>query len=998
MAEPTKQEIQDVFKKLSLHRANKNCFDCHASIDNNCWTSIPFGIFLCTDCGALHRGFGTHVSFVRSTVLDKWTWEQLRAMTLGGNAAAKEYFNKFPGSDSKDAKTKYSSKIGTAYKEKLAQRVKEDMLAHPGKHGLEAHTEDAGSSIKSGVSTPAAGADDDFFNTWNQPKKASPTNSTISPTLTGPPVVGLGSSTANRISSTAASRPVKSTLTSTRKTGTATKPMKLGAKKAGTLSFEEAEARAKAEAERIEKLGFEAAEEERLQKLAAEKAKAEAAKAVQNGETPIGTRTSYYQANAADKSRVSSEDVERLGMGMGRMGFGAAPTSKPSSARMGFGGMGGGYSPQVEENVTSAREKFGNQKAISSDQYFGRNQYDADAQAEASSRLQSFSGATSISSNQYFGRPEESPTLASDVSLSSLSNLSGSELAKKLGQADLTTLKNAVQTGAGKFDLDAANKVLHIPELVNVIASFLTPSSIAACALLSRELNALFTPYIYGDIHIPTQRQEFLFIRRRDAAEAVARHRERIRSITIGSHNVMRAISLALKDQPTNIRTLQLHWQGPDYKYDDGGFHPSYYNNDQCPEWDVTLIHLLANCPRLETLDMDLTMINIPNIETAFQGLTHLKRLRIRGFRGAEAHPATLAGVIDHLPASIEELTLDMGLSRDQTEEPEFVPHGNRTHLKKLTVSASLLRTESSVAQRIFYRCLALKSLSITGLFQRRPDAAQLSEALLNLCPALDDLNIDTEDYTAEDEDLAEIISSRLPATVTPAPLLAAPVAPGTLTPPTSPQHSQSQPRYAMAWKSIEIRAPKFGPLASAAIASHGPTLERVVLGERGLEIPHLEELLATATNLKTLVSLSKKGPKYNNTFLQPSSVGQRPWICADTLEELQLSLRPGKCKRAARETLMTRLGELEELRVLHLHNGISKNGGFTDFSLDNGELHRLAGLKNLEVFELKHLRHKIGDEERAWMGREWPKLKRTCLECDWRHHEETPAPRKRRR
>ncbi|KAF9952941.1 ADP-ribosylation factor GTPase activating protein, ER-Golgi transport, partial [Mortierella alpina] len=270
-------------------------------------------------------------------------------MTLGGNAAAREYFNKFPGSDSKDAKTKYSSKMGITYKEKLAQRVKEDMLAHPGKHGLEAHTEDAGNSIKSGVSTPAAAADDDFFNTWNQPKKASPTNSATPPSMAGPPVVGLGSSTANRMSSTAASRPVKSTLTSARKTGTATKPMKLGAKKAGTLSFEEAEARAKAEAERIEKLGFEAAEEERLQKLAAEKAKTEAAKAVQNGEAPpTGARTSYYHANAADKSRVSSEDVERLGMGMGRMGFGAAPTSKPSSARMGFGGMGGGYSPQVE--------------------------------------------------------------------------------------------------------------------------------------------------------------------------------------------------------------------------------------------------------------------------------------------------------------------------------------------------------------------------------------------------------------------------------------------------------------------------------------------------------------------------------------------------------------------------------------------------------------------------------------------------------------------------
>ena len=58
---------------------------------------------------------------------------------------------------------------------------------------------------------------------------------------------------------------------------------------------------------------------------------------------------------------------------------------------------------------TTAREKFGSQKAISSDQFFGRNNYDSKAQAEASSRLQSFSGATAISSSQYFGRDEEQP-------------------------------------------------------------------------------------------------------------------------------------------------------------------------------------------------------------------------------------------------------------------------------------------------------------------------------------------------------------------------------------------------------------------------------------------------------------------------------------------------------------------------------------------------------------------------------------------------------------
>jgi ADP-ribosylation factor GTPase-activating protein 2/3 len=45
--------------------------------------------------------------------------------------------------------------------------------------------------------------------------------------------------------------------------------------------------------------------------------------------------------------------------------------------------------------------------AISSDQYFGRGNYDPNASAEAQTRLRDFQGATAISSNAYFGRPEE---------------------------------------------------------------------------------------------------------------------------------------------------------------------------------------------------------------------------------------------------------------------------------------------------------------------------------------------------------------------------------------------------------------------------------------------------------------------------------------------------------------------------------------------------------------------------------------------------------------
>lgn len=53
-------------------------------------------------------------------------------MKVGGNAAATEFFNKSP-SINKDAKTKYTSRVAIAYKEKLEQRKAEDMIRYGSK-------------------------------------------------------------------------------------------------------------------------------------------------------------------------------------------------------------------------------------------------------------------------------------------------------------------------------------------------------------------------------------------------------------------------------------------------------------------------------------------------------------------------------------------------------------------------------------------------------------------------------------------------------------------------------------------------------------------------------------------------------------------------------------------------------------------------------------------------------------------------------------------------
>jgi len=126
-------------------------------------------------------------------------------------------------------------------------------------------------------------------------------------------------------------------------------------------------------------------EESKLNMQAAEKAAATASIS-----SPITVRSPVLEA------KRMSGDMERLGMGFKKLGMTSPPVQASRKS-----------ASSAADEITTAREKFGTQKAISSDMYFGRNAYDPTTQAEAQTRLQNFQGATSISSNQYFGREEQ---------------------------------------------------------------------------------------------------------------------------------------------------------------------------------------------------------------------------------------------------------------------------------------------------------------------------------------------------------------------------------------------------------------------------------------------------------------------------------------------------------------------------------------------------------------------------------------------------------------
>jgi len=352
---------------------------------------------------------GVHLSFVRSTNLDKWKPHELKVMDVGGNANAKAFFRDHGVTDMK-TESKYQTRAAQLYNHKLKELTDdskkkktttpaaEDPKAEPVTSATTSSSTSTSSTAKPKKEAPA------FQWEEEEPEKEDPANKyTPAPSKSLSPDSRVESKTAGR----------------------------LGAKKVASKSF-------------FADFDLED-DEEKEQELPPPPSNKSKNQASDDASTRF-SRLSYMDDEPKSKNSPTLEKSPS-----------ADRNSKPSERNSVYDSRAPGRNNnnnrpptrERDDNTDYARKNFTSAKSISSDQYFGTDKQDNNSH-EKDMRLSRFAGSSSISSADYFDRDESA----------TMSDMSASDVARKFAytaKTDLGQFSTVVGEGARKLSTIASS-------------------------------------------------------------------------------------------------------------------------------------------------------------------------------------------------------------------------------------------------------------------------------------------------------------------------------------------------------------------------------------------------------------------------------------------------------------------------------------------------------------------------------------------------------------